>query len=148
MDVNQVGEVDPSGSVGGRVEGPALDTYTGFEAAPMGTATSPQYDRETGELVAPVDPVAKWELQARARKFLPEHKRLWKCHLVRYSKEFGVEVRTAKASGKAFYGGLVACGLVWLCPVCAAKVQAVRADELHGSLTSWQTFGGTVELDT
>lgn len=141
---SRVRESDRSLNLG---QGRPLDTYTGFEAAPSRTATSPSFDPETGELVAPFDPVAKWELQARARKFLPEHKRLWKCHLVRYS-EVPVEVRTAKASGKAFYGGLMVCGLVWLCPVCAAKVQKVRADELHEGLTRWVAAGGVVELVT
>lgn len=125
-----------------------LDTYTGFEAAPSRTEQSPKHDPETGEVLPPFDPVAKWELQAKARRFLPEHKRLWKCHYVRCSTEYGVEVRTAKPSGKAFYGGLMVCGLVWLCPVCAAKVQRVRADELHEGLTRWTAAGGTVELVT
>ena len=130
-----------------------LDTYTGFAATPMPagrtrSAHSAQLDPDTGELVPPFDPAAKWELQARARKLLPDHKRLWKCHYVRFSKELPVEIRTAKASGKTFYGGLMVCGLVWLCPVCAAKVQKVRADELHDGLTRWTAGGGAVELVT
>ena len=98
--------------------------------------------------MARFDQLAKWELQARARNLLPGQKRLAKCHRVRYSTEVGVEVRKAKESGRAFYGGLIACGLVWLCPVCAPKVQAVRAAEVAAAIEYWELCGGIVELVT
>jgi len=87
-------------------------------------------------------------MQARARSLLPTQERLSKCHRVRYSTEVGVEVRKSKESGRAFYGGLIACGLVWLCPVCAPKVQAVRAAEVAEALEYWKLCGGIVELVT
>jgi len=124
-----------------------LDTYTGFAATPSRTAF-PAYDPETGEVLPAFDRLAKWELQARARNLLPSQKRLAKCHRVRYSTEVGVEIRKAKESGRAFYGGLIACGLVWLCPVCAPKVQSVRAAEVAAAIEYWELCGGIVELVT
>lgn len=36
--------------------------------------------------------------------------------------------------GKAFYQGLMACGGVWTCPVCAAKVSERRRQELKEAI--------------
>lgn len=41
-----------------------------------------------------------------------------------------VAVLRGKQHGTAFYRGLVACGSVWACPVCAAKVQESRRGEI------------------
>ncbi|MFK0573021.1 MAG: hypothetical protein RM811_018465, partial [Endozoicomonas sp.] len=41
-----------------------------------------------------------------------------------------VKVYKSKEHGKAFYGGLVMCGNVWVCPVCAAVVQERRRAEI------------------
>lgn len=125
----------------------SLDNNTGFAAIPSRTAF-PAHDPETGEVLSRFDRLAKWEMQARARNLLPSQKRLAKCHRVRYSIEVGVEVRKAKESGRAFYGGLIACGLVWLCPVCAPKVQSVRAAEVAAALEYWEECGGIVEMVT
>jgi len=56
-----------------------------------------------------------------------------------------VQVRRSGKSNRAYYAGLMACGSVWVCPVCAAKVQAVRSDELRRAIAAW---GGSVELLT
>lgn len=141
------GAVPLSRGLFGADEAAPLDTYTGFAATPSRTAF-PEHDPETGEVLARFDRLAKWEMQARARALLPSQKRLGKCHRVRYSTEVGVEVRRAKESGKAFYGGLIACGLVWLCPVCAPKVQSVRAAEVAEAIEYWEKCGGIVELVT
>lgn len=141
------GAVPLSRGLFGADEAAPLDTYTGFAATPSRTAF-PEHDPETGEVLARFDRLAKWEMQARARALLPSQKRLAKCHRVRYSTEVGVEVRRAKESGKAFYGGLIACGLVWLCPVCAPKIQGVRAAEVAEAIEYWEQCGGIVELVT
>lgn len=137
-----------SGAVARASRGPSLDNNAVFAANPSRPGLSGNLDPETGELVPGFDPVAKWELQARGRTLLPGQKRLGLCHRARFSTELGVEVRRAKASGKTFYGGLQTCGLVWLCPVCAPKVQTVRAAEVEAALGFWVLAGGTVELVT
>ncbi|WP_047934789.1 protein rep [Pseudomonas putida] len=41
-----------------------------------------------------------------------------------------VEVHRSAEHQKAFYGGLATCGSVWACPVCAAKIQERRREEI------------------
>lgn len=45
-------------------------------------------------------------------------------------------------NGRAHYSGLASCGSVWLCPVCAAKVDARRAEEVSGILQRHLDAGG------
>jgi len=56
-----------------------------------------------------------------------------------------VDVRRSQKSGRPYYAGLMACGSVWTCPVCAPKIQAVRAAEVRAAIDAWQ---GTVVLLT
>jgi hypothetical protein len=44
--------------------------------------------------------------------------------------------------------GLVTCGSVWLCPVCAAKVAAKRAEELATVLDAVHAAGGSAFMLT
>lgn len=44
--------------------------------------------------------------------------------------------------GRAFFGGLVTCGSAGLCPVCAAKVRAGRAEEVEQALGRWRAKTG------
>ena len=41
-----------------------------------------------------------------------------------------VAVNGATATGSAFYSGLISCGCVWTCPVCAVKIQERRRQEI------------------
>jgi len=50
------------------------------------------------------------------------------CLHVRHSDTVGVYHSTEH--NRAFYGGLVTCGSVWACPVCAAKIQERRRLEI------------------
>jgi len=47
-------------------------------------------------------------------------------------------VRRSQKSAKTYYAGLMACGLPWVCPVCAPKIQAVRAAEVREAIDNWQ----------
>ena len=51
-----------------------------------------------------------------------------KCMRVRFKKAVGVYL--SREHNSAFYSGLVVCGNVYACPVCAAKVQERRRDEI------------------
>lgn len=51
-----------------------------------------------------------------------------KCRHV--TRSYSVGVHTSKAHKGAFYSGLVTCGSVWACPVCASKVQERRRAEV------------------
>lgn len=45
-----------------------------------------------------------------------------------------IQVCKGKNFGKAFYQGLMACGSIWTCPVCAAKISERRRKELTEAL--------------
>jgi hypothetical protein len=47
-----------------------------------------------------------------------------------------VKVHKSVEHGKSFYSGLCTCGGVWVCPVCAAKIQARRTIEVQ-DLFQW-----------
>lgn len=50
--------------------------------------------------------------------------------------------------GSASYGGLSVCGSVWVCPVCAARIGARRADEIVRGVAGWVERGGQVSMLT
>ncbi len=84
-------------------------------------------------------------MQAVARLALGDRHRINVCmrHLRHDRNE--VDVRRSEKSGRAYFAGLMACASVWVCPVCAPKIQAVRADEVRAAIDAWQ---GTVVLLT
>lgn len=51
-----------------------------------------------------------------------------KCSFVMVSTT--VAVHHASAYGKGFFSGLAACGSVWSCPICTAKIQERRREEI------------------
>jgi hypothetical protein len=59
-----------------------------------------------------------------------------------------VQVRKSGKSGKSYYAGLMACGSVWACPVCAPKIQSVRAAEVRQAIDEWTRRGGHVVMLT
>lgn len=50
--------------------------------------------------------------------------------------------------GKAFYSGLMACGSVWRCPICAAKISERRRVELKEALERSKSLGWSAHLVT
>lgn len=58
-----------------------------------------------------------------------------------------VQIR-ASEKRRAYYAGVMACGSVWVCPVCAAKIQAVRAGELGAGIARWNAKGGVILMAT
>ncbi len=92
----------------------------------------------TGEITPEFNPLKKWELQAVARLALGDRHRINVCmrHIRADRRE--VDVRRSQKSGRPYYAGLMACGSVWSCPVCAPKIQAVRALEVRAAIDAWQ----------
>lgn len=69
-------------------------------------------------------------------------KRVGACGHRRIAREVEVVRRTAtRDSGEtyqhAYYRGLLRCGSVWECPVCAMQIRAERADELKRAVHAW-----------
>lgn len=54
--------------------------------------------------------------------------RVCKCRRTRVAPT--ADIHKSKTNGKAFYGGLAICGSVWGCPVCCAKIQERRREEI------------------
>lgn len=59
-----------------------------------------------------------------------------------------VEVWKHLKTEKAFYSGLMVCGSVWVCPVCAAKISERRKNELQLALSRHKLAGGFIALLT
>jgi hypothetical protein len=86
----------------------------------------------------------RWQRQNVAAHILPDE-RVAKCFRVRL-KPF-VEVLYSAKVHKAHYGGLMICGSVWMCPVCAAKITERRRLELESiDTTGLSCFMVTVTL--
>lgn len=56
-----------------------------------------------------------------------------KCRYIRHGGT-SVEVHKSREHGKAFYCNLITCGSVWSCPVCAAKIQERRREEIAAAI--------------
>lgn len=69
--------------------------------------------------------------------------RLRICHRHIRADKNEVEVR-GNEDRRAYYAGLMTCGSVWVCPVCAAKIQAFRTTEVRRAIEAWKDKGGTV----
>ncbi|MGW1903067.1 hypothetical protein ACWCQB_38160 [Streptomyces hirsutus] len=52
------------------------------------------------------------------------------------------------AAGTSVVLGLMRCGRIWLCPVCAATIRHKRAEEITAAVVEWIKRGGTAYLVT
>lgn len=87
----------------------------------------------------------RWHLQSVSRGFLPEH-RVGTC--LRRLQPLSSTVRVFKSHEKCHYGGLMVCGSIWVCPVCAAKISEHRRMDLQQGIETWKGLGGSVLLIT
>lgn len=121
-------------------------------------------DKNTGEMVAydfgsdGFMKLVKTSQQCRAERYalksvvnrlLPDS-RTSKCMVLRApmagSGLAPIQVHKTLEHNKAFYTGLLACGSVWQCPVCSAKVSERRRVELHSALACAKALGWKVHL--
>jgi hypothetical protein len=87
----------------------------------------------------------RYRLQSYAGAVLPEE-RVKYCHKRMQPRRATVNVM--KAKDKAYYQGLMTCGSVWLCPVCAFKISESRRREIEESIQTWEARGGKVLMVT
>lgn len=80
----------------------------------------------------------------RALRKITRLPRVAKCRLHPHADGVGVLVR----GNRAHFGGLQTCGSVWACPLCSAKIQAERTDELTLALERAHQQGWKVALLT
>lgn len=88
---------------------------------------------------SPPPRVKRFALQSLARELLPGE-RIGVC--LRHFRKDGEQAPHARVIysprvKKAHYGGLMVCGSVWSCPVCASKITERRRVELAGAIESW-----------
>ena len=116
-----------------------LPPSEGSEAAPL--VITPKLLPPPGENRAPARELRaeRYRIQGLARDiYVREGKRqglkyafdFHKTAKCRFTSLGRVGVFKSKEHQAAFYGGLVICGRVWTCPVCAAKIQEHRRQEI------------------
>lgn len=140
--------------------GPLLGTYGGNRATldSKGLFQAAACDQETGEI--PPQPgvfdavsarLERFALQSVSRRIVPEFA-IRHCFRTpqkgRAGRSSGVEVRVSTVSQRAFYAGLQTCGLLWVCPICGAKISERRRLELQAAIHAWKAKGGAVALLT
>lgn len=89
--------------------------------------------------------IERYASQSIARKVLP-NERVANC--LRGLKGDCVEVYKHLKTDKAFYKGLIVCGSVWTCPVCASKISEKRRKELQMAFQKHKSQGGKIAMMT
>jgi len=83
----------------------------------------------------------RWHLQAIARNVL-KGERVAAC--LRRIRPMVSGVSVWKGEEKAHYTGLMVCGSIWVCPICAAKISEGRRIDLREGIARWRKQGGQV----
>lgn len=89
--------------------------------------------------------LTRWQLQQEAQKLLPDE-RVAFC--MRRTQSTTVDVLYSPKHQSAHYSGLMVCGSVWVCPICAAKISEQRRVELEQAIVACISKGGSVYLAT
>lgn len=93
----------------------------------------------------------RWALKSVVNKILPATRTAACMRLLAPVAGSGlscIQVHKTANNGKAFYTGLMSCGSVWNCPVCAAKVAERRRGELHQGMEAARRLGYRIHFVT
>lgn len=86
----------------------------------------------------------RWALKSVVNRLLP-NSRTSKCMVYRQPLSgvglAPIQVHITCEHQKAFYTGLMSCGSIWNCPVCAAKVSERRRTELQDAMAASRRLG-------
>lgn len=111
------------------------------------------FDPDTGEITEPNPQLARanrWALKSVVNKLLPDS-RTSRCMVQRAplpGQSLG-DIQIMKGiHNKAFYQGLMSCGGIWTCPVCAAKISERRRQELKQAIEAAQALDMNVYFVT
>ena len=91
--------------------------------------------------------VERFALQSVARDILPKSRTAF-CLRSRIKGGESVGVWRSTQHQTAHYSGLIVCGSVWTCPVCAAKISERRRLELQAAISQHRESGGDAYLLT
>lgn len=89
----------------------------------------------------------RWQRQRGARALLPND-RVAKCIWTRIQPLVEGWKSTDEKKPRAHYRGLMTCGSVWVCPVCAAKISERRRVELQATIDAARAQGYNVIMAT
>lgn len=87
----------------------------------------------------------RYAMQSVARLALPSEKVSMCLRMVNGNQ---VGVHKHRKTNRTFYGGLLVCGRVWQCPVCAAKISEKRRKELELCFSQHKENGGFISMLT
>ena len=105
----------------------------GFPGGAPHTGKSGQGDPEEARNFTHAE---RWKLKKAAAEILDEIPagvkpfRVAVCHRIRGHGVEQVQLLQERGTNRVFYGGLMKCASVWVCPVCAAKITERRREEL------------------
>ena len=88
-----------------------------------------------------VNLLQRFILQEAAKELIPQE-RVRVCLRYHQPNTTVVHVKRVKETKKAYYSGLMVCGSVWHCPVCASRISEQRRAELKSATLNWT--GGLV----
>lgn len=139
----------------------ANQQWRGFQTIDRTTEWVDMVNSETGEIVrfstdkhGNIKPTKthqetraeRYALKSVVNRIFPASKTA-KCSRMRIPGEF-VKVMKSPEYEKAHYAGLVRCGSVWWCPLCAAKIAERRRVELVSAIATAKAMGLQVLLMT
>lgn len=107
-----------------------------IKTAPLGNTTefaSPSARENEGENTWSKT-VTKYWLQSLARELLSRESRIHVCMHCLSPVSSTVDVLKHPESNRAYYSGLMVCGMVWVCSICAARITEERRQELTRAL--------------
>lgn len=78
--------------------------------------------------------VERYYLQSLARELLPNDNRINVCLMCLSPHSKAVDIYKHPEGKRAYYDGLMICGMIWICPVCAARITEERRQELSRAL--------------
>ncbi|HEY5004044.1 MAG TPA: hypothetical protein VII61_12870, partial [Ktedonobacteraceae bacterium] len=116
-----------------------IEAVTGTELQLLKDLAISRYQQESDRRLG------RWRVQREAQKLLPDE-RVAFC--IRRMKATSVDVLYSSTRQSAHYGGLMVCGSIWVCPLCAAKISERRRIELEQGIENWVAKGGAVYLAT
>lgn len=93
----------------------------------------------------------RWAMKSVVNRLLPKEKTA-QCMVLRAPSPMGglsdIELCKSDSLKKAFYQGLIVCGRVWTCPLCAAKISERRRIELREALEVAKTKNYAIHFVT
>jgi len=86
--------------------------------------------------------VLLYTLQRQAAKLLPAERVSYCCHRM-VNPDGVVSVRHDPGRKSASYKGVMTCGSIWSCAVCASKISERRRLEVEEAIEGWSKLGGS-----